>query len=143
MRAGEFFTGPLSTVRQADEIIAELHLPFWPGDRRWAFQEFAERQGDFALAGIALFYDQDRHGRVRDAHIGVIGACNRPQRLRKVEVLLNGRAVDEDLIREAAAAAAQTIDPPEDFHAGVAYRRALVATLVERSLRTAAQARSS
>jgi CO/xanthine dehydrogenase FAD-binding subunit len=43
---------------------------------------------------------------VRDAHIGVIGACNQPQRLRKVEVLLNGRAVDEDLIREAAAAAA-------------------------------------
>jgi len=60
-----------------------------------------------------------------------------------VEVLLNGRAVDEDLIREAAAAAAQTIDPPEDLHAGAAYRRALVATLVERSLRTAAQARGS
>lgn len=143
IRAGEFFTGPLSTVRQADEIITELHLPFWPEHRRWAFQEFAQRQGDFAVAGIALFYHQDRHGRVRDAHIGVIGACNRPQRLRKVEVLLNGRAVDEDLIREAAAAAAQTIDPPEDFHAGVAYRRALVATLVERSLRTAAQARGS
>ena len=141
IRAGEFFTGPLSTVRQTDEIITELHLPFWPEHRRWAFQEFAQRQGDFAVAGIALFYDQDRHGRVRDAHIGVIGACNRPQRLRKVEVLLNGRTVDEDLIREAAAAAAQTIDPPEDFHAGVAYRRALVATLVERSLRTAAQAR--
>jgi carbon-monoxide dehydrogenase medium subunit len=143
IRAGEFFTGPLSTVRQADEIITELHLPFWPEHRRWAFQEFAQRQGDFAVAGIALFYDQDRHGRVHDAHVGVIGACNRPQRLRKVEVLLNGRAVDEDLIREAAAAAAQTIDPPEDFHAGVAYRRALVATLVERSLRTAAQARGS
>jgi carbon-monoxide dehydrogenase medium subunit len=143
IRAGEFFTGPLSTVRRADEIITELHLPFWPEHRRWAFQEFAQRQGDFALAGIALFYDQDRHGRVRDAHIGVIGACNRPQRLTEVEALLNGRAVDEDLIREAAAAAAQTIDPPEDFHAGVAYRRALVATLVERSLRTAAQARGS
>jgi aerobic carbon-monoxide dehydrogenase medium subunit len=143
IRAGEFFTGPLSTVRQADEIITELHLPFWPEHRRWAFQEFAQRQGDFALAGIALFYDQDGHRRVRDAHVGVIGACNRPHRLTEVETLLNGNAVDEDLIREAAAAAAQTIDPPEDFHAGVAYRRALVATLVERSLRTAAQARGS
>jgi len=143
IRAGEFFTGPLSTVRRADEIITELHLPFWPEHRRWAFQEFAQRQGDFALAGIALFYDRDRYGRVRDAHVGVIGACNRPQRLRKVETLLNGHPVDEDLIREAAAAAAQTIDPPEDLHAGAAYRRALVATLVERSLRTAAQARGS
>jgi aerobic carbon-monoxide dehydrogenase medium subunit len=73
-----------------------LHLPFWPEHRRWAFQEFAQRQGDFALAGIALFYDQDRYGRVRDAHVGVIGACNRPQRLTEVETLLNGHAVDED-----------------------------------------------
>jgi carbon-monoxide dehydrogenase medium subunit len=63
VRASEFLTGPLSTVRQTDEIITELHLPFWPADRRWAFQEFAQRQGDFALAGIALFYDRDRRCR--------------------------------------------------------------------------------
>src|ERR1700720_4309094 len=143
IRAGEFFTGALSTLREPDEIITELHLPSWPEHRRWAFQEFAQRQGDFALAGIALFYDQDGHRRVRDAHVGVIGACNRPHRLTEVETLLNGNAVDEDLIREAAAAAAQTIDPPEDFHAGAAYRRALVATLFERSLRDAAQAKGS
>jgi carbon-monoxide dehydrogenase medium subunit len=65
VRAGEFFTGPLSTVREPDEIITELHLPHWPPDRRWAFLEFARREGDFALAGILLFYDPDRGGRQR------------------------------------------------------------------------------
>jgi carbon-monoxide dehydrogenase medium subunit len=138
--AGEFFTGPLSTVRQSDEIITELHLPFWPVDRRWAFQEFAQRQGDFALAGIALFYDEDNRARVRNAHVGILGACDRPQRLLEVEAVLNGQPIDDDLIREAAATAARTVDPPEDIHAGAAYRRALVATLVERGLRAAAQA---
>ena len=137
--AAEFFTGPLSTVRQPDEIITELRLPFWPRDRRWAFREFAQRQGDFALAGVALFYDEDRRGRVRNPHVGVIGACNRPQRLPEVESLLSGHAIDDGLIREAAAAAAQAVDPPEDLHAGAAYRRALVATLVERGLRAASQ----
>jgi aerobic carbon-monoxide dehydrogenase medium subunit len=141
IRAEEFFTGPLSTMRQADEIITELHLPFWPVGRRWAFREFAQRQGDFALAGIALFYDEDQGGRVRDAHVGVIGACDRPQRLAAVETALNGRSVDEAVIREAAATAARTIDPPADLHAPGAYRRALVATLVERGLRRAAQHR--
>jgi carbon-monoxide dehydrogenase medium subunit len=139
--AGEFFTGPLSTLRRPDEIITELHLPFWPRDRRWAFREFAQRQGDFALAGIALFYDLDRDGRARDARIGVIGACNRPHRLTEVEALLNGHQVDDGVIREAAAAAGEAVDPPEDLHAGAAYRRALVATLVERALRGAAQNR--
>jgi carbon-monoxide dehydrogenase medium subunit len=141
--AGEFFTGPLSTLRRRDEIITELQLPFWPADRRWAFREFAQRQGDFALAGIALFYDEDQDGRVRNAHVGVIGACNRPQRLTEVETMLNGHPIDDELIRQAAATAAQTVDPPEDLHAGAAYRRALVATLVERGLRAAAQARGA
>jgi len=82
IHAGDFFTGPLSTLRQPDEIITELHLPFWPKDRRWAFREFAQRQGDFALAGVALFYDEDQRGRLSNAHVGVIGACDRPSRGR-------------------------------------------------------------
>jgi carbon-monoxide dehydrogenase medium subunit len=143
VRASDFFTGPLMTARQRDEIITELHLPFWPGGRRWAFREFAQRQGDFSLAGVALFYDEDQEGRVADAHIGVIGACDRPQRLIEVEALLNGRFVDDASIREAAEAAARTVDPPEDLHAPAAYRRALVATLIERGLRSAAQHRSA
>ena len=143
VRAGQFFTGPLSTLRQPGEIITELRLPLWPADRRWAFREFAQRQGDFALAGIAHFYDEDQQGRVSNAHVGVIAACDRPHRLTEVEALLNGHQIDDGLIREAAAAAAQSVDPPEDLHAGAAYRRGLVATLVERGLRAAAQNRGA
>ena len=135
--AGEFFTGALSTARRPDEIITELHLPSWPRDRRWAFREFAQRQGDFALAGIALFYDEDRGGFVRNAHLGVIGASDRPRRLTEVEALLNGHAVGEGLFREASAVAAHAVDPPDDLHADAAYRRGLVATLVARGLRAA------
>ena len=141
VRAGDFFTGPLSTLRQPDEIITELHLPKWPSGRRWAFRKYAG-EGDFALAGILLFYDEDRHGALNNAHVGVIGACPRPHRLTRVETLLNGHAIDDGLIRQAAATAAEEIDPPDDLHADVAYRRGLVATLVERGLRAAAQQRS-
>jgi carbon-monoxide dehydrogenase small subunit len=81
VRAGDFFTGPLSTLRQPDEIITELHLPKWPSSRRWAFREYARRDGDFALAGILLFYDEDRQGALSNAHVGVIGACPRAYRL--------------------------------------------------------------
>jgi carbon-monoxide dehydrogenase medium subunit len=63
VRAGDFFTGPLSTLRQPDEIITELHLPKWSSGRRWAFRKYARRKGDSALAGILLFYDEDQPGR--------------------------------------------------------------------------------
>ena len=143
VRAGEFFTGPLSTLRQPDEIITDLNLPKWPSGRRWAFRKYARREGDFALAGILLFYDEDRQGALSNAHVGVIGACPRPHRLTGVETLLSGRAIDDDLIRQAAAAAAEDVDPPDDLHADAVYRRGLVATLVERALRAAAQQRSA
>ena len=137
--AGDFFTGPLSTLRQPDEIITELHLPKWPSGRRWAFRKYARREGDFALAGILLFYDEDQQGVLSNAHVGVIGACPRPHRLTRVETLLNGHTIDDGLIRQAAATAAEDVDPPDDLHGDAAYRRGLVATLIERGLRAAAE----
>src|SRR5438132_2630957 len=77
IRATECFTGPLTTALRRDEIITELRLPSWPAGRRWGFEEFALRQGDFALAGIALYDDEDRQCRACNAHVGVIGACSR------------------------------------------------------------------
>jgi len=139
VRAGDFFTGPLSTLRQPDEIVTELHLPKWPSGRRWAFRKYGRREGDFALAGILLFYDEDQRGALSNAHVGVIGACPRPHRLTRAEALLNGRGIDESLIRQAAVTAAEEVDPPDDLHADAAYRRGLVATLIERGLRAAAQ----
>ena len=137
--AAEFFTGPLSTALRPGELVTELLLPAWPAGRRWAFREFARRHGDFALAGVALFYDEDRDGHARDAHVAVIGACSRPHRLLPVEAILNGRAVDEAAVAAAAQAASAAVDPPGDLHADPDYRRALTATLVERALRDAAQ----
>src|SRR3954466_6599781 len=76
--AAQFFTGALSTSLADDELIVEVHLPAWPAKRRWGFEELARRRGDFALAGIAAFYDVDSAGKATNAHIGVIGACIRP-----------------------------------------------------------------
>ena len=135
--AEKFFTGPLTTVLAQDELITGLILPPWPAARRWGFEEFARRRGDFAIAGVAAFFDLEG-GRAARAHIGVIGACSRPHRIAAAEAALNGRAIDEAAILAAARAAPQAVDPPEDLHASAAYRRALVETLVERALRRAA-----
>ena len=101
-------------------------MPKWPSDRRWAFRKYGRREGDFALAGILLFYDENRQGSLSNAHVGVIGACPHPHRLTRVETLLNGHAIDDGLIRQAAATAAEEVDPPDDLHADAVYRRGLV-----------------
>jgi carbon-monoxide dehydrogenase medium subunit len=137
VKAADFFLGPLTTVLAEDEILLEVQLPAWPTSRRWAFTEFSRRPGDFALAGIAIFYDLDAQQRVANAHIGVVGACQCPQRLTEAENALNGKPVNREIILAVARVASQESDPPGDIHARVEYRKALVGTLLVRALEAA------
>ena len=137
IKAADFFDGPLMTALKPDEIITEIRLPAWPAKRRWGFQEFARRRGDFAMAAAAVFYDEDG-GKARNAHVGVIGVGDRPLRLNAVEAVLNGQTIDEAIIAKAEAAASAAVDPSDDIHASGAYRRALVGVMVERALKDAA-----
>jgi aerobic carbon-monoxide dehydrogenase medium subunit len=138
IKAGDFFQGPLTTALAPDEIIIEVRLPGWPRGRRWGFQEFARRRGDFAMAAAAVHYDPDAGGKARNAHVGVIGVADRPLRLAAVEAVLEGQLIDAATIAAAEAAACAAVDPQDDIHASAAYRRALTGTMVERALKSAA-----
>ena len=140
IQAADFFQGALTTALTPDEIIVEIRLPAWPAGRRWGFQEFARRRGDFAMAAAAVFYDQDARGKARNAHVGVIGVGDRPLRLTAVEDVLNGQSIDGATIAKADAATSAAVDPQDDIHASAAYRRSLVGTMVERALKNAAAA---
>jgi len=137
--AGKFFVGTLSTTLADDELIVALRLPAWPAARRWGFEEFSRRRGDFALAGVAVFYDLDNRGHASNAHVGVIGACRFPHRIGAAEAALNGRALGAGVIEAAGRAAAQAVDPTGDLHGSAAYRRSLAGTMLERALAQAAQ----
>jgi len=135
--AADFFRGALTTALDADEIITDIWLPAWPARRRWGFKEFARRRGDFAMAAAALFYDEGVDGKAINAHVGIIGVGDRPRRMPEVEVVINGRSIDEATIARAAEVTSATVDAQEDIHASAPYRRALAGTMVERALRSA------
>lgn len=143
VNASDFFLGPLTTCLAPDEIVKAIHFPPWPQARRWAFDEFSQRRGDFAYAGVALYYDKSQDGRLENAHVGVIGATDIPRRLDSVEDALNGRKLDDSVVALAAKTASQSVEPDDDIHASAAYRRALVGTLVERALIAASKRTAS
>jgi carbon-monoxide dehydrogenase medium subunit len=138
VKAEEFFLGPLTTSLAEDEMILEVLLPPWPSHRRWSFQEFSRRPGDFALAGVAVFYDLDHQKRACNSHVGVVGACQYSKRLPNAEHALNGKLVHDETAIAVAKIASEECDPPGDFHASAEYRRALVGTLLQRALAEAA-----
>lgn len=138
IEAADFFEGPLMTTLEPDEIITEIRFPAWPAQRRYGFQEFSRRRGDFAMAAAALFYDEDGDERARNVHVGAIGVGDQPMRLRSVEAVVEGQKIDEALIAKAEAAASADVDPSDDIHASGAYRKALIGVMVERALKSAA-----
>ena len=136
--AADLFTGPLDTTLEQSEVITEVRFPAWPAQRRWAFIEIARRKGDFAMAGVAIYYDLDTHGKASNAHVGVIGVTATPRRLNNVEAAIDGRTISEELIAEVKATASDSVEPMSDLHAGADYRKSLVGTLSARALRRAA-----
>jgi carbon-monoxide dehydrogenase medium subunit len=133
----DFFVGALTTVLDATEILVGIRLPVWPAGRRWAFEEFSRRRGDFALAGVALHFDQDASGAAVAPHIVGFGISDKPVRLAGAEDVIRGTRIDEQSLAAAARAAAQGIEISADIHAPADYRAALLGTLLERALRRA------
>jgi carbon-monoxide dehydrogenase medium subunit len=130
--ARDFFVGALETSLAEDEIIVSVDFPQWPKQRRWAFQEFARRHGDFAIAGVILFYDCDKDGRIGNAHVGAFGPFACAQRLTSVEQALNGQIPNRKLIENVARQASAELDIAGDAQGSAAYKRSLIGTLLER-----------
>lgn len=134
--ASDFFRGPLMTALRADEIILEIRFPAWPKQRRFGFREFTRRQGDFALAAAAVFFDASEE-RFRGVRVGAVGVADYPLRLATVERLLEDDKVSGAAIAQAEAAASAAVEPADDIHASGAYRKTLIGVMVERALRDA------
>jgi carbon-monoxide dehydrogenase medium subunit len=131
--ADEFFVSVLTTTLESDELLVSVRLPAWPSDRRYAFQEFSRRVGDFAMAGCVVFWDEE-DGCCINPHVGVFGVADTPIRVRDVEEVLVNRPVTANVIVEAASVLQRIVIPQDDIHAPSAYRSALLGVLLERAL---------
>jgi len=132
--AAEFFQGPFMTALEPEELLVEVRFPVRDGSRT-AFLELARRSGDFAMAGVAAVVTFDGPERVADAGLAGLGVGVTPIRLSGAEAAIVGRALTEEAIAAASAAASAEVKPLTDVHADEEYRRHLVGVLLGRALR--------
>lgn len=124
--ASDFFQGFLETALQPDEMLIEITVPKATG-AGWSFQKFNRRAQDWAIVGVAAVRG-DRPG------IGLVNMGSIPLRATASEQALAGGAS----AAEAAARAADGLDPPSDLNASAEYRVHLAQVLVRRALEEAA-----
>ena len=124
--ATEFFRGFLETALQPDELLTEIRIPKATG-RGWSFQKFNRRAQDWAIVGVAAVRTNG------GANVALINVGSVPVRATAVESALRAGAS----VSDAAAAAAEGLDPPADLNASPEYRRHLAQVLVRRALEEA------
>ena len=141
LAAEQFFTAPLTTALQPDEMLVGIELPSLPGSSGWGFEEHARRHGDFALACAAVTLTV-AEGRMHQLRIGMMGVGDTPLRATAAEALLENAAFTPAVLADAVQAVRDAVRPNSDLHASAEYRRHLIGVLAHRAI-TAAWQRAS
>ncbi|HLN10159.1 MAG TPA: FAD binding domain-containing protein [Xanthobacteraceae bacterium] len=128
--ARKFFLGALATERRPDELLVALEWPRAPADAGHAFDEIAQRHGDFAIAAAACQVRLDGAGRIADLAVGLGGVDSRPVALDTSALL--GRPGDDATVTELAEGAMRAVVPMDDQVADAGYRLALMRVLIGR-----------
>jgi carbon-monoxide dehydrogenase medium subunit/6-hydroxypseudooxynicotine dehydrogenase subunit alpha len=129
----DFFITHLTTTLDADELLIEIEVPPQATGTGWAFTEYSRRHGDFALGGAAALVTVE-DGICREARIALLAAADTPVRPQAAEQSLEGAALGEDSIAEAARLAVADIHPTGDIHGGSKYRVQLIEAMVRRAV---------
>lgn len=131
--AAGFFTGTWTTVLGAEDLLVAMHVRPWGANARFAVQEVARREGDFAIAGATVGVEV-ADGTVTRAAIGLFGLGSTPVRASGAEEALVGQLVDVVDTAAAGRQAVEGLDPPGDLHASGALRTRIGAAVVRRAL---------
>jgi CO/xanthine dehydrogenase FAD-binding subunit len=113
--ASTFFLTHFTTELEPDELVVETIWPRPPAGWGFAFEELAQRHGDFALCMVAAAARGD------ELRVGVGSVVERP-------TLLD---VDPD---DPGRSAAGQVEPFGNLHASAGYQRHLVGVLVDRAV---------
>lgn len=127
--AEDFFQGLYETARRPGELLAAIQLPASDPARRFGFSEFARREGDFAIAGVAgsAIVEGDRFS---DLRLVVFGCEPFPRLAAAARAAADAGAGPGEI----AAALDDDLDPMEDLQGSADYKRHLAGVLARRVL---------
>ena len=121
--ADDLFVDYLTTAVSADQLVTEVRVP---KAHRGAYVKFNRRRQDWAIVGVAAVISDGA------ARIALTGVGPTPIRARAAEAAWNGSNP-----ADAAALAAEGLEPAADLAGSAEYRRHLARVLTRRALEAA------
>ncbi len=133
--AEDFYQGLYETERRPDEVLAEARFPIAEPGYHGAFQEFARRQGDFAVVGVAA-WGHAEGGVLSDLRLVYFG-CEGHARLARQAALAaeaGGRPYTPQVFAAVKDALAEELDPMENMQGSRATKLHMAQVLTGRAL---------
>jgi CO/xanthine dehydrogenase FAD-binding subunit len=127
----EWFVGPRKTVLKRGEIATGVAVPLPKKKHAACFVKLRRYEGeDLAQASVTVLVFAGNSYRVS---FGAVAP--RPVRGEKIEALLEGRELTDDLIRQAVKLLPEETTPITDIRATKEYRLHMTGVMLERGLR--------
>ena len=120
--ADEFFTGPGATVLGKDEFVTGFTVPVMDVDTGYHFISIGRVALDISTISLAVTLTK-KQGKIAKARVALGSVAPTPLRLPEVEKYLEGKALTDENIREAAVMVSEGIKPITDIRASAEYRK--------------------
>lgn len=132
----DFITGVGETVIKKDELVTQVIIPEKPKSSGSAFSKKSRVKADIAKINLAVWLEREG-GTCTDCRIVLGSVFIKAVRSKKIEELLRGQVVSNDLIIKAAKKAKEEIKPIDDVRSTANYRTDLAQVMVEDTLKLA------
>ncbi len=132
----DFLLGFYETALDEAEIVTRVRVPLLPQDAGAVYEKFTTRSSeDRPCVGVAAVVRLEPDRRTcAEVRVAVGAAAEVPQRFEEVEASAVGRALDEGLATEIAAAYAERSDPLSDMRGSDWYRREMINVWARRAI---------
>jgi carbon-monoxide dehydrogenase medium subunit len=137
----EFFTGTYGTVKEKDEVLLEFQIPAEMESFGSAYFKHARRAAmNLPILGVAVSVKLSEGVQIADARIALTVAAPTPIRAHQAEAFLRGKPLSDGVLSEAGkiAASPDCCTPRTSLRCEAWYRREMIAVLVPRMARLAA-----
>ncbi|MGZ8755977.1 MAG: FAD binding domain-containing protein [Acidimicrobiia bacterium] len=131
----DWFLGPRQTALAPGEIVTRVVVPAPAGGHGAAYLRLSRYEGeDLAQASVAILAPPDHRFRIA---FGAVAA--KPMRARRIETLLEGKALDSALVAEAMALVSEETSPITDIRATKEFRLRMAEVMLQRGLQAAVE----
>jgi CO/xanthine dehydrogenase FAD-binding subunit len=130
----DFFTGPGKTVMEKDELLTAIEFTQPLDGFKATFLKSGPRPAleiSTVMMGVAgVLQDGVLHG----ARVAIGSVAPTPLRATQTEAVLEGQALDNELIAQAVETVTREISPIDDVRASAWYRKHLTGVYIRRAL---------